>query len=96
MLRNDFVVVALYVDDKTELPEEEWFTSEYDGKVKKTIGKQYADIQISKFNVNAQPYYVILDGEGQQQTKKSFSYDKNVERFLAFLNEGLENYRKKH
>lgn len=94
MLKNDFIVVALYVDDKTELPEEEWYTSEYDGKVKKTIGKQYADIQISKFNVNAQPYYVILNGEGEQQTAKSHSYDKDVNKFLAFLHEGLDNYNK--
>jgi len=94
ILKNDYIVVALYVDDKTELPEDEWFTSEYDGKVKKTIGKQYADIQISRFNVNAQPYYVLLDGEGKQLTKKAHSYDKNVEKFLDFLNEGLENYKK--
>ena len=96
MLKTEFVVVALYVDDKTELPESEWFTSEYDGKVKKTIGKQYADIQISKYNVNAQPYYVILDEKGKQLTSKSHSYDKDVSKFHAFLKEGLENFKKTH
>ena len=46
-LKNDYVVVALYVDDKTLLPESEWITSRYDGKVKKTIGKKNADLQIA-------------------------------------------------
>ena len=54
------MLLALYVDDKTELPEDEWYTSEYDSKTKKTIGKQNADFQIRRFNNNAQPFYVIL------------------------------------
>ena len=53
------MVVALYVDDKTELPETEWYTSKYDNKVKKTIGKQNADLQITNLNNNAQPFYVL-------------------------------------
>jgi thiol:disulfide interchange protein DsbD len=93
-LKKDFIVVALYVDDKTELPENEWYTSEYDGKVKKTIGKKFADLQISRFNVNAQPYYVILDSEGKQMTKKSHAYDKDIDLFKSFLNEGLETFKK--
>ncbi|MBN2668654.1 MAG: thioredoxin family protein [Bacteroidales bacterium] len=94
-LKNDFVVVALYVDDKTELPENEWYISTYDGREKKTIGKKYADFQISKFNVNAQPYYVILDHEGNQLTNKAHAYDKNIEAFKSFLNEGLKNFKNK-
>ena len=47
-LQNDYVVVALYVDDKTELPESAWYTSTYDNKIKKTIGKQNADLQITQ------------------------------------------------
>lgn len=64
MLRNDFVVVALYVDDKTTLPENEWYVSEYDGKKKKTLGKKNADFQIKKFDSNAQPNYILLDSRG--------------------------------
>ena len=60
-LMNDYVIIALYVDDKKELPEDEWITSTYDGREKKTIGKKYADFQITRFGVNAQPYYVLLD-----------------------------------
>lgn len=95
LLKNKFIVVALYVDDKTELPENEWFTSEYDGKVKKTIGKKFADLQISRFNINAQPYYVILNGDGKQLTKKSHAYDKDISHFINFLNEGIDNFSNK-
>ena len=51
----------LYIDDKTMLPEDEWYISQYDGKIKKSIGKQNADFQIIKFNNNAQPFYVVLN-----------------------------------
>ncbi len=60
-LKKDYIIIALYVDDKTKLPENEWVVSSYDGKTKKTIGKKFADFQISGFNTNAQPYYVLLD-----------------------------------
>jgi len=52
-LKEDYIIIALYVDDKTKLPEQEWITSTYDGKVKNSVGKKYADLQISRFNVNA-------------------------------------------
>lgn len=91
LLREKFIVTALYVDDKTELPQNEWITSTYDGKVKKTIGKKYADFQISRFNVNAQPYYVLLDTTGNLLAQPR-AYDLDVEAFLAFLNKGLEKF----
>lgn len=91
-LREEFVIVALYVDDKTQLPESEWITSTYDGKVKKTIGKKYADFQISRFNVNAQPYYVLLDTKGNTLVPPK-AYDLDVENFLAFLEAGLTEFK---
>ena len=94
-LKNDFVMLALYVDDKQELPESEWFTSDYDGKVKKTIGKQNADFQIRKFNNNAQPFYVILDHEGNMLTNSPMSYNKNARDFIDFLDEGLEAFNQR-
>jgi len=90
-LREKFIVTALYVDDKTELPESEWITSKYDGKVKKTIGKIYADFQISRFNVNSQPYYVLLDTSGNLLVKPR-AYDLNVEAFVTWLDEGLAKF----
>ncbi len=92
-LTEDYVVLALYVDDKYELPETEWYTSPYDRKVKKTIGAQNADLQITKFNNNAQPYYALIDGEGNLLADPK-AYDLNVGRFISFLDQGLEAFRK--
>ncbi len=93
-LRNNFVVVALYVDDKSTLPESEWVTSTYDGKVKKTLGKKYADFQITRFGVNAQPYYVLLDGN-EQLLVQPRAYDLNPDRFVEFLDTALAEFKKR-
>jgi thiol:disulfide interchange protein len=90
-LRNDFVVVALYVDDKTELPESEWYTSKNDNKIKKTIGKQNADLQISNLNNNAQPFYVLV-GKDERVLAWPKAYDKSVENFVKFLESGKKTY----
>jgi len=93
-LRNDFVVIALYVDDKSTLPESEWVTSSYDGKVKKTLGKKYADFQISRYGVNAQPYYVLLDNNEQLLVQPK-AYDLNADHFVEFLDSALEEFKKR-
>ena len=91
-LQNDFVVVALYVDDKTELPESEWYTSKYDNKVKKTIGKQNADLQITNLNNNAQPFYVLL-GKDERVLVSPYGYDKSVEGFVKFLDSATDKFK---
>lgn len=91
-LREDFVVVALYVDDKTELPESEWYTSKYDDKVKKTIGKQNADLQITNLNNNAQPFYILL-GKDERVLVAPYGYDKSVEGFVKFLDSGIKKFK---
>jgi thiol:disulfide interchange protein len=93
-LRNQFVVIALYVDDKSTLPESEWVTSTYDGKVKKTLGKKYADFQIAKYGVNAQPYYVLLDNKEQMLVKPK-AYDLNADHFVEFLDSALAEFQKR-
>jgi thiol:disulfide interchange protein DsbD len=93
-LRNNFVVIALYVDDKTTLPQSEWITSTYDGKVKKTLGKKYADFQISRYGVNAQPYYVLLDGKEQLLVQPK-AYDLNVDNFIKFLDDAVAEFNKR-
>ena len=90
-LRNEYIVVALYVDDKTMLPESEWVTSTYDGKVKKSIGKVNADFQISRFKINAQPYYCLLDTDGQLLADP-MGYNLNVSEFVEFLDAGLSKF----
>ncbi len=91
-LREDYVVVALYVDDKTTLPESEWYTSSYDNKVKKTIGKQNADLQITRLNNNAQPFYVLL-GKDERVLVNPYGYNLDAEKFAIFLDEGTKKYK---
>nr|WP_245756153.1 thioredoxin family protein [Pontibacter chinhatensis] len=93
-LQENYVIAALYVDDRTELPESEQYVSPYDGKLKKTIGRKYADYQITKFNVNAQPYYVLMD-ENENVLVKPTAYDLNVNNFVKFLDAGVEAYKKR-
>lgn len=93
-LKNDFVILALYVDDKTELPENEWYVSAYDGREKKTIGKQNADLQISKYKANAQPYYFIIDANENQLTQPK-AYDLNIQNFVSFLDNGKKAFKGK-
>lgn len=93
-LKENFIIVALYVDDKTELPENEWIVSKVDGKVKKSIGKKYADFQISRFKVNAQPYYVLLDYNGELLIEPK-AYDLNIDNFIEFLDAGLNEFDKR-
>ena len=93
-LRKHFVIIALYVDDKSTLPESEWITSTYDGKVKKTLGKKYADFQISRFGVNAQPYYVLLDGKEQLLVQPK-AYDLNADHFVDFLDAAIAEFNKR-
>ena len=92
--QEDFVMVALYIDERYELPESEWYTSEYDGKVKKTIGKQNADFQITRFNNNAQPYYVILNHD-EEVLVPPIAYETNVSRFVDFLDRGKAEFEKR-
>ena len=90
MLRNDYVIVALYVDDKTKLPKEEWIIGA-DGKEKKSIGRVNADFQISKFNTNAQPYYCLMGHNGELLVNPR-AYDLDKDAFVNFLKEGIENF----
>lgn len=91
-LKEEFVIIALYVDDKTKLPESEWITSKYDGNVKKTIGKKYSDLQISRFNVNAQPYYCLLDNKGELLIDP-MAYNLNVDEYLEFLDKAIDEFK---
>ncbi len=93
-LRDDFVIVALYMDDRTQLPENEWITSSVDGKIKKTIGKVNEDLEISKFKTNAMPLYVITDYEGNP-LNTPMPTNLNVEEYKAWLDDGIAKFKKK-
>lgn len=91
ILRNDYVIVALYSDDKKVLPENEWVTTE-SGKVLKSLGKINSRYALTTYGVNAQPYYV-LQGRGGKMLVPPRGYDLSVPGFVAFLRSGLEAYR---
>jgi thioredoxin-related protein len=91
-LRENFVIIALYVDDRTQLPENKWVISALDGKQKKTIGKINEDLEISKFKTNALPLYVIADHEGNP-LNKPMPTNLNVEEYKKWLDEGLALYK---
>lgn len=92
-LRDNFVIISLYVDDRTQLPESEWYISALDGKQKKTIGKQNEDLEISRYKTNALPLYVIADHEGNPLNKPMPS-NMNIDEYRNWLDEGVEIFRK--
>lgn len=91
ILRNDYVIVALYSDDKKVLPESEWVTTD-SGKVLKSLGKINSYYALKTFGVNAQPYYVLQGRDGKQLVPPR-GYDLSIPGFVAFLRSGLEAYR---
>ncbi len=90
-LSNNFVIIALYCDDRTRLPETEWITSEIDGKVKKTIGQVNTNYEISMFGTNTQPLYAITDHEGNPLVDP-MAFNLNIEDYIKWLDEGLSNF----
>ncbi len=87
-LREDYVIVALYTDDRTKLPEEEWYTSEQDGKVKRTIGQQNIDYEIGNFQTNTIPLYVIMDEDGNVVGEPKGT-DLDIQSYHSWLKQGL-------
>ena len=92
MLMNDFVLISLYVDDKTPL-KEPFEVKDAEGNVKtlRTIGAKWSYLQSSKFGANAQPFYVMLDNDGKPLAS-SRAYDENIAAYISFLKKGLANY----
>lgn len=93
-MNDNFVLCELYCDmNDIDLPESEWVM---DGdRTIKTLGRRNLFYQRTNYNMNAQPYYVIIDAEGNQLTKENFSYNPDPSKFLEFLHEGKENFAKK-
>ncbi|RIH67199.1 disulfide bond formation protein DsbD [Mariniphaga sediminis] len=86
LLSEEYVVIALYTDDRTTLPEEEWITSSLDGKVKKTMGKKNLDFLIGEYDTNSIPFHVIIEPDGtEHKLGVTFEEDK----FVSFLEKGM-------
>jgi len=94
MLSNDFVLISLYVDDKTPL-KEPFEVTDANGNTKtlRTVGAKWSYLQSSKFGANAQPFYVVLDNDGKPLTS-SRAYDEDIAEYIKFLKKGLDNYAK--
>jgi len=93
MLKNDFVVVALYTDDKQKLDKEDYVTDAESGKVYKDLGRANSYIARTKWNVNAQPNYVLLSPDGEMLVPVR-GYDLSIDGFVDFLQSGLDAYEK--
>ena len=95
MLNNKYVLISLYVDDKTPLPEQMTVT-DTDGSQRtlRTVGDKWSYLQRHKFGSNTQPMYILLDNEGMPLTG-SRSYDEDISEYMKFLQAGLDNYDSK-
>ncbi len=94
ILNEDYIICSLFADmNSIDLPESEWVTDD-NGRVIKTLGRRNLYYQTKTYNMNAQPYYVIIDSEGNVLTKENYKYNKDVQKFVAFLNEGKANFSK--
>lgn len=93
ILNDDYVLITLYVDEKTKLPEPIKVTENGTERTLRTIGDKWSYLQRSKFGANAQPFYVLLDNEGMP-LNQSYSYDEDIAKYVDFLQTGLKNYKK--
>ncbi len=92
-LRNNFIKISLYVDDRTRLPEEEQFVSKSMGRERtiRTVGQKWSVFQAERYNVNTQPYYVILDHD-ENMLAEPRGYNTNIDEYIEFLDEGVERF----
>ncbi len=91
LLNDEFVMCSLFADENTiELPEDEWVVDEK-GRTLKTLGRKNLNYQKTEFNMNAQPYYVIVNADGKVLTKANYKYDRDVQKFVDWLTEGIKN-----
>jgi thiol:disulfide interchange protein DsbD len=93
ILREKYIIVALYTDDRTKLPEAEWVTSA-DGKVKNTMGKVNQELQVTRFNSNALPLYAVVNGDDKNVTDEFYTYSSDVDKFIVWLNKNSESFYK--
>lgn len=92
VLKNDVVLISLYVDDKRELPKDQQYVSKETGKEVVTIGNKWTDFIITRYKTNTQPYYVLTDLK-EQKLNEPISYTPNIDDYLAWLKEGISKFK---
>src|SRR5690606_5207685 len=95
ILTQEYIVIQLYVDDKTELLPEEQYVSSFSGKKIRTIGNKWSDVQASKFNSNSQPYYVMMDPFTEEVMITPKGADYNAESYAAYLMKGVNAFKER-
>ena len=93
LMNEDYVLITLYVDEKTKLPEPIKIMENGQERTLRTVGDKWSYLQRSKFGANAQPFYVLIDNDGMP-LNASYSYDEEVQKYVEFLETGLKNYKK--
>ena len=93
IINNDYVLITLYVDNKTPLSSPVKITENGTERTLRTVGDKWSYLQRVKFGANAQPFYVLINNEGEP-LNKSYSYDESIPKYIEFLQTGLENYKK--
>ena len=94
LMNDDYVLITLYVDNKTKLPEPIKVVENGKERTLRTLGDKWSYLQRVKFGANAQPFYVLIDNEGKP-LNKSYAYDEDVAKYVDFLQTGLRNYQNK-
>jgi len=94
-LKEDYIVVSLYTDDKTDLPENEQFDSKVLGTKVNTVGKKFKHLQAEKFNTISQPYYVLLGTDEKELVSPPIGVEFNIDKYLQYLDRGLSAFAKK-
>jgi len=93
-LAEEYIIISLYVDERTALPIDEQYVSDFGGKQRKikSVGAKWSDFQARNYGVNSQPYYVLLDND-ENRLAEPYGFNTNIDEFLAFLDKGIEGYK---
>lgn len=94
IIKNEVVLISLYVDIDEKLPEDEQYTSETTGKRIRTVGNKWSDFQIKTFQMHAQPYYVLMDPGTEEKLNEPAGYVPDTDEYKAWLREGIDRYEK--